>query len=319
MFNIRCPGSSMKKHIQIRKFDGENKNTIIYFKPNINMGECKSTTKTTSIMMALLFLIIDPCDIGEAVQMLGVKVPAYIFMGDSVQLFCDYDMQMDKLYSVTWYKDNEEFYRYVPTSKHLKHSFSMDGITVDHIYSDNKKVTLRYANLLMNGEYKCEVSAEAPFFTTVHAESKMAIISLPKPKDLTKINGGSGVYQTSDTIYLNCTSGESFPAARLRWYINDKMVISNYDRSEKLRNGLYISISKLNLSISPDHFNNGLMKVTCQSIINIGRPKALPPPKEYKREAILLVRGSAVAMCITFNFKITLITLTSTLFLLNTS
>lgn len=44
-------------------------------------------------------------------------------------------------------------------------------------YSDSKKVTLRYANLLMNGEYKCEVSAEAPFFTTVHAESKMAIIS----------------------------------------------------------------------------------------------------------------------------------------------
>lgn len=70
-------------------------------------------------------------DIGEAVQMLGVKVPAYIFMGDSVQLFCDYDMQMDKLYSVTWYKDNEEFYRYVPTSKHLKHSYRMDGITVD--------------------------------------------------------------------------------------------------------------------------------------------------------------------------------------------
>lgn len=63
--------------------------------------------------------------------MLGVKVPAYIFMGDSVQLFCDYDMQMDKLYSVTWYKDNEEFYRYVPTSNHLKHSFNMDGITVD--------------------------------------------------------------------------------------------------------------------------------------------------------------------------------------------
>lgn len=65
-------------------------------------------------------------------------------------------------------------------------------------------------------------------------------------------------------------------------------MISNYDRSEKLRNGLYISISKLNLAINPDHFKNGLMKVTCQSIINIGRPKALPPPKEHKDEAILL-------------------------------
>lgn len=71
-------------------------------------------------------------DVSEAVQMLGVKVPAYIFIGDSVQLFCNYDLQMDKLYSVSWYKDNEEFYRYVPASKtQLKHSYYMDGITVD--------------------------------------------------------------------------------------------------------------------------------------------------------------------------------------------
>lgn len=79
----------------------------------------------------ILIMIVNNLDLGEAVQMLGVKVPAFIFMGDSVQLFCDYDMQMDKLYSVTWYKDNEEFYRYVPSSKHLKHSYKMDGITVD--------------------------------------------------------------------------------------------------------------------------------------------------------------------------------------------
>lgn len=77
-------------------------------------------------------------------------------------------------------------------------------------------------------------------------------------------------------------------------------MISNYDRSEKLHNGLYISISKLNLSISPDHFNNGLMKVTCQAIINIGRPKALPPPKEYKREAILLGKCKDL-LCVSIN------------------
>jgi len=44
-----------------RKWYGENKNNLIHFKPNLKMGECKSTTKTTSAMMALLFLIIDPC------------------------------------------------------------------------------------------------------------------------------------------------------------------------------------------------------------------------------------------------------------------
>lgn len=64
--------------------------------------------------------------------------------------------------------------------------------------------------------------------------------------------------------------------------------MSNYERTEKLHSGLYISTSKLNLSTSPDQFHDGLMKVTCQSVISIGRPKSSPPPQEYKRDAILL-------------------------------
>jgi len=86
--------------------------------------------------------------------MLGVTVPTYVFMGDSVELLCNYDMQMDKLYSVTWYKDNEEFYRYVPTSNHLKHSYSMDGITVDvstyfiYFYGHSKFEVTKIVNVI---------------------------------------------------------------------------------------------------------------------------------------------------------------------------
>lgn len=83
------------------------------------------------VKLLYVFFLYD-LDICEAVKMLGVRVPSYIFWGESVQLVCDYDMQMDKLYSVTWYKDNEEFYRCVPSStKHPQHSYKMDGITVD--------------------------------------------------------------------------------------------------------------------------------------------------------------------------------------------
>ncbi|XP_050421947.1 uncharacterized protein LOC126834218 [Adelges cooleyi] len=273
----------------------------------------------TSTLVVLLLLIKEPYDFGEAVKMLGVKVPAYIFMGDSVQLFCNYDMQMDKLYSVTWYKDNEEFYRFVPSSKHLKHSYNMDGITVDHAHSDSKKVTLRYANLLMNGEYKCEVSAEAPFFTTVHAESKMAIVSLPKPKDIPKILGGNDKYQSGDMVYLNCTSGRSYPAAKLRWYVNNNKVMSSHEHTEKLHNGLFITISRLNLSTTDDQFHNGKIKVTCQAVINIGRQKALPSPKEYKHDTVLLVVGSATTFRKSVDFKVILLTLMVVLFPLNNS
>jgi len=50
------------------------------------------------------------------------------------------------------------------------------------------------------------------------------VLGLPKSKDDPRINGGSGIYHTGDTVYLNCTSGKSFPAAKLQWFINNEMV-----------------------------------------------------------------------------------------------
>lgn len=37
----------------------------------------------------------------------------------------------EKLYSVKWYKDNEEFYRYVPKANPTQQSYKVDGIRVD--------------------------------------------------------------------------------------------------------------------------------------------------------------------------------------------
>jgi hypothetical protein len=35
-------------------------------------------------------------------------------VGESSSLRCDYDLEGDSLYSIKWYKDNQEFYRYKP-------------------------------------------------------------------------------------------------------------------------------------------------------------------------------------------------------------
>lgn len=45
----------------------------------------------------------------------------------------------EKLYAVKWYKDNEEFYRYVPKANPPQHSYKVDGIRVDVI---NPKLSL---------------------------------------------------------------------------------------------------------------------------------------------------------------------------------
>lgn len=47
-------------------------------------------------------------------------------------LYYDNDEDMDEtLYSVKWYKDEEEFYRYVPRANPPQNSYNFDGIKVD--------------------------------------------------------------------------------------------------------------------------------------------------------------------------------------------
>ena len=64
-------------------------------------------------------------------KLLKVDIPPYILRGEAALLQCQYELENDRLYSVTWYKDHEEFYRYVPTSNPTKHSYALDGIKVD--------------------------------------------------------------------------------------------------------------------------------------------------------------------------------------------
>ena len=43
----------------------------------------------------------------------GVTVPEYPEVGSRQKLWCNYRLNGDNLYSVKWYKDAQEFYRYL--------------------------------------------------------------------------------------------------------------------------------------------------------------------------------------------------------------
>lgn len=60
-----------------------------------------------------------------------VNVPQYRVPGETAQLQCDYDIGNDTLYAVKWYKEHEEFYRYVPKARPPATSYKLEGIHVD--------------------------------------------------------------------------------------------------------------------------------------------------------------------------------------------
>lgn len=60
-----------------------------------------------------------------------IKVPEAVRIGDTVTLSCDYDLEQVALYTIKWYRYDEEFYRYVPKESPPSRVFPMEHITVD--------------------------------------------------------------------------------------------------------------------------------------------------------------------------------------------
>ncbi|ERL93758.1 hypothetical protein D910_11044 [Dendroctonus ponderosae] len=58
-------------------------------------------------------------------------VPSHSLKNDSVVMQCHYKLGDETLYSVKWYKDGNEFYRYVPRNSPATQVFPLVGVTVD--------------------------------------------------------------------------------------------------------------------------------------------------------------------------------------------
>ncbi|XP_035212985.1 uncharacterized protein LOC118186918 [Stegodyphus dumicola] len=201
--------------------------------------------------------------------MLMMDVPSPTTQGESVELICSYELDEDKLYSVKWYKDDIEFYRYVPNDWPPGQFLPLQGVRVDLSKSGSQSVYLRHVDLNSAGTYRCEVSAEAPEFQTVAAEKKMTVFVLPTEGP--KITGGLSKYRVGDTVSVNCTSAKSKPAATLRWYINDELAKPEYEMEHSTilhADSLEISSLSLKFIVTEQHFRSGNMKLKCTATIS---------------------------------------------------
>lgn len=59
-----------------------------------------------------------------------MTVPPYKMYQEKARLDCPFNLGKDRLYAVKWYKDNEEFFRFVPRYKPAIHVHKVDGINV---------------------------------------------------------------------------------------------------------------------------------------------------------------------------------------------
>ncbi|CAN7997204.1 unnamed protein product, partial [Ixodes hexagonus] len=115
----------------------------------------------------------------HCLRLVDLHVPGAVQSGEPVQLRCEYDLEGAELYSVKWYKNNVEFYRYLPSDVPPGQSYELLGTFVDHSRSDKNNVFLEKTDLNTEGMYGCEVSTEGPGFKTVKGERELRIYGEP--------------------------------------------------------------------------------------------------------------------------------------------
>ncbi|XP_023348400.1 uncharacterized protein LOC111717119 [Eurytemora carolleeae] len=161
----------------------------------------------------------------NGLRLLELDVPTHKVVGESAKLTCRFEMEGAALYSVKWYRNEQEFYRFVPNDRPKLQIFPQIGIKVERSRSSRQHVYLDDLQIEATGTYRCEVSAEAPSFRTKHAEQAMIVVQPPKHNE---IKGMKERYYVADSANLTCYSRGSSPPASLIWKINGIQVY-DYD------------------------------------------------------------------------------------------
>nr|XP_045600561.1 uncharacterized protein LOC123759497 [Procambarus clarkii] len=74
-----------------------------------------AATRTSLLLLHCLLALLNSVT-GDLLQ--RVEVPSFAFAGGRVNVSCMFDLRATGLYSLKWYHNDTEFYRYVPTETH---------------------------------------------------------------------------------------------------------------------------------------------------------------------------------------------------------
>lgn len=63
--------------------------------------------------------------------MTTLQIPQHVVFNETIRMQCNFSLDNELLYSVKWYKDGHEFYRYVPKDEPTVQIFPVAGVNVN--------------------------------------------------------------------------------------------------------------------------------------------------------------------------------------------
>ncbi|KAL1427621.1 hypothetical protein MTO96_017318 [Rhipicephalus appendiculatus] len=148
-----------------------------------------------------------------------IHVPPFGLLYGTVRLDCSHGFGNEAAHTVKWFKDGDEFYRFVPGEEPSARTFRVEGVNVNMLESNATSVYLEKLVKPTAGTYSCEVSSETQSLRSTAEEELVIAERLPTtPRVSTSIVG--------ETVELNCTGVRSEPSPTLSLFINDQLANS---------------------------------------------------------------------------------------------
>ncbi|XP_058063263.1 uncharacterized protein LOC131213269 [Anopheles bellator] len=194
-----------------------------------------------------------------ALRLTNMNVPEVVDYRDTITLSCSYDLGDHQLNSVKWYKGTQEFYRYAPMLSPKVTIYPVEGIV---IATDRPTICNQYLCSIRltelqrrsSGEYRCEISGDAPEFKLANGTRNMTVEALPLEEPT--ISGLAASYLPHEHIAANCTSDRSSLAIRLLWFINGRTVPMEYLQQQQETtlesDGFYLRYRTLEMRVPVD-------------------------------------------------------------------
>ncbi|CAH1188800.1 unnamed protein product [Phyllotreta striolata] len=149
-----------------------------------------------------------------ALRLKSMSVPMVADLRDIMELDCHFDMGKEELYAVKWYKDDQEFFRYMPGGQERTRVFPVPGVNVEmrtvECNQRRCKISLKdLTRMHSGGAYRCEISSEAPAFRLTSETRNVTVAALPREPP--KIDGLAKTYVDGDSFNAKCTSDYADP------------------------------------------------------------------------------------------------------------
>ncbi|XP_032666573.1 platelet endothelial cell adhesion molecule-like [Odontomachus brunneus] len=191
-------------------------------------------------------------------------IPEVVQRGQEVILRCHYDLENAPLYSLKWYRGRYEFYRFSPNEDPTTKIFNITGIYVDLANSNKSQVTLKDVDFPLSGTFSCEVTADAPTFSTGSGLRNLTVVALPGVRPV--IASERERYDAGDMLKANCSLPPSRPPVHLSFTLNNMPVESN-TRHHQTKDEDGVQLSEISLALQPFHYANGQLNLRCTAQI----------------------------------------------------